>query len=167
MKHKEKQTLKIIGILIVTIVLIAGFVFLADTSDSGVRETEEPENVVVYFGQTEVVLEVADTPEKRAQGLSGRESLREGTGMLFTFDESDRHGIWMKDMQFAIDVLWLDEDFYIVYMVEHMSPESFPIVYRSRKPARYVVELPDGFISTHGIDVNTQMTPTERSTTSE
>ena len=52
-------------------------------------------------------MDLADTPEKRFQGLSGREILEEGTGMLFVFQEERQHTFWMKDMRFPLDMIWI------------------------------------------------------------
>jgi len=143
-----------IGIII--ILLISLGIFFKDSDDAILSQSD---NIQARFGEHIVELEVVDTIETRTQGLSGRESLTEGTGMLFVFDEPGTHGIWMKDMNFAIDVLWLNENFQIIYMVEGMTPESFPNVYRSRKPAKYVVEFPANFVSENNVMIHDQMTP--------
>ena len=39
----------------------------------------------VQLGSTTITADVADTPALQAQGLSGREGLEGGTGMLFIF----------------------------------------------------------------------------------
>lgn len=86
---------------------------------------------------------VAHTPELREKGLSGTKELHLTDAMLFVFDETDKHGIWMKDMNFPIDILWLDEKKKVVFMVKHAEPSSYPFTtFKPTKPARYVVELP-------------------------
>lgn len=107
---------------------------------------------VLVLGSTTIAVEVADTPEERRQGLSGRNELPWGSGLFFVFDESGSHGIWMPDMQYAIDVLWLDESMQVVHIVEDMRPESYPEVFRSPAPARYVLEVPAGYVASEGIE---------------
>jgi len=162
-KYRALKNAPLFIVALAVVVLLIGFVVVwrggGNTSPNNNTRADETEDVVAYFGETRVTLEVADTPERRGRGLSGREGLAEGTGMLFVFDETGRHVIGMKDIQFALDVLWLNETFHIIYMVENMTPESFPTMYYSRKPARYVVELPVGFVSTHNISIHDQMTP--------
>ena len=68
-------------------------------------------------------VEVSRTHEARAQGLSGRASLCSDCAMLFVFESPGQYGFWMKDMQFAIDILWLREGV-IVHKESHVSPES-------------------------------------------
>jgi hypothetical protein len=53
-------------------------------------------------------VELVNTPASITQGLSGRESL-DVDGMLFVFDESVIRTFWMKDMRFAIDIIWLND----------------------------------------------------------
>lgn len=57
-----------------------------------------------------VQVDVADNDISRTQGLSGREKLDDGTGMLFDFTNSDfkKPGFWMKDMLFNIDIIWIN-----------------------------------------------------------
>lgn len=107
--------------------------------------------VLVGVGGTEVEADVADTLARRTQGLSGRGALPEGTGMLFVFDESDKHGIWMRDMRFAIDIFWLDDTMHIVAVKENADPSSYPETFYPESPARYVLEVPAGFALAHGI----------------
>lgn len=52
-------------------------------------------------------VELADTPVKRQQGLSGRSSLPTQSGMLFIFPYPDKHAFWMKDMRFPLDFVWI------------------------------------------------------------
>ena len=68
--------------------------------------------------ETTVRAFIADSDVERKRGLSGRPNLVDGTGMLFVFKESGEHGIWMKDMRFPIDILWLDERLRVVFIKE-------------------------------------------------
>jgi uncharacterized membrane protein (UPF0127 family) len=100
-----------------------------------------------------VRVEVVSTPEAMQKGLSGRASLADGTGMFFVFEKSDYFGIWMPDMHFPIDVLWFDEGMHVVYIVENMSPDSYPKVFTPTAPTRYILEVPAGFVKAHGIQL--------------
>ena len=89
---------------------------------------------------------LARSSAERAKGLSGRTKLNQNEGMFFVFPEEERHGFWMKDMQFPIDVLWLNKNGEVVYIVENMSPQSYPKSYYPDLPATFVVELPVGSV---------------------
>ena len=110
------------------------------------------------FGDVQVSLVVADTPATRAKGLSGRTSLEPNTGMLFVFDQLEYPGIWMRDMQFPIDVLWLNADNVIVDIRESLSPDTYPQVFAPRAKAQFVIELPSGFVAQHEIKIGDVVT---------
>lgn len=105
----------------------------------------------------EVRAEVADTLARRMQGLSGRSALVPNTGMLLVFEEDDLHGIWMRDMRFPIDILWLDSTLKVVSLKERVDPASYPETFYPSEPVRYVLELPAGFMSTYGISEGDQV----------
>ena len=67
-------------------------------------------------------VEVMVKDEDRAMGLMFRPSLAPDRGMLFLFEASDFHGIWMKNCKFPIDILWLDADRKIVHVQEGAPP---------------------------------------------
>jgi uncharacterized membrane protein (UPF0127 family) len=79
--------------------------------------------------------------------LSGTKALPADQAMLFVFDHAARWGIWMKDMHYNLDILWLDDNKNVVYIAENISPDTYPTVFLPDKDARYVVELPANSIS--------------------
>lgn len=87
---------------------------------------------------------VARTVAEREQGLSGKVGLGARQAMFFVFDNDDRHGFWMKDMLFSIDIVWLDAEYKVVHIQNNATPGSYPNVFFPDKPARYVVELNSG-----------------------
>lgn len=85
-------------------------------------------------------------------GLSGRDKLDENAGLLFVHDGPGIYGIWMKDMRFPIDVIWLDEDYRVVDMAENVEPDSFPKIFEPSPPALYILEVNTGFAERNGIE---------------
>jgi uncharacterized membrane protein (UPF0127 family) len=120
------------------------------TSDSSAFKT-------IQIGGAVIRAELATTETEQLQGLSGRNLLDANAGMLFVFDNPSKWGIWMKDMNFPIDVLWINDNFKIVDIVENMSPSSYPKVYTSRLPARYVLEISAGMAKKYGITVGQEV----------
>jgi hypothetical protein len=101
---------------------------------------------------SQLTLEVASTSQSRIQGLSNRLELPADHGMLFVFETRDRHRIWMKDMQFPLDILWLDEQLRVVDMKANARPASYPeTIFRPDRAALYVLELNAGSIDRYGI----------------
>ena len=64
---------------------------------------------VILPDLTELIVEVADTEAEQMQGLSDRENLGEYEGMLFVYQSSEVRSMWMQDMLFSIDVIWLNQ----------------------------------------------------------
>lgn len=87
---------------------------------------------------------VADEPYEMVRGLGGRDALPDDTAMLFVFPADGRHGIWMKDMRFAIDIVWLDADGVVVDLDINVAPETYPTVFSPERNSRYVVEMTAG-----------------------
>ena len=98
-------------------------------------------------------VDIANTPEMREHGLSGRAGLADGEGMLFVFPEDGPHAFWMKDMRFPIDIVWLSHEWEVVDITSHVSPDTYPTAFSPQTPARYVLELPAGFIEEHAIEI--------------
>lgn len=64
----------------------------------------------IKIGDNFFIAEIADTPAKQSQGLSGRESLEINKGMLFVFEKPGSYGFWMNGMKFPIDIIWISGD---------------------------------------------------------
>lgn len=111
----------------------------------------------VRINGVDIQVEVVDTVEAQQLGLSGRTSLAEGTGMLFAFQTDDIWSMWMKDMNFSIDIVWVQSDGTIVTIAHNASPESYPSVFASDEPARFVLEVPAGFTTKNGIEEGMHM----------
>ncbi len=94
----------------------------------------------------EIPVEVADTLKKRSLGLGKRTSLKKGWGMLFVFEKRKPHRFWMKDMQFPLDIIWLDNH-RIVHIINNAKPsnsEDEPEVMTSPVPVNFVLEIAAG-----------------------
>lgn len=84
-------------------------------------ETSGHERIEVTTGRANLTLAIADTGAERELGLGLRDTLP-NDGMLFVFDKPDWYSIWMKDMRFAIDILWLRNG-NVVHVVANAQPE--------------------------------------------
>ncbi|MBI4118257.1 MAG: DUF192 domain-containing protein [Parcubacteria group bacterium] len=133
---------KYLGVLIflVLAVVFARHVFF----DANTCGATLPTFASLSLGGAFFDVEIAGTAEERACGLSRRASLPKDRAMLFMFPESGLHGIWMKDMHFPIDILWLDKDLVVVDSARDVSPDSYPTVFHPKREARYVLELSAG-----------------------
>jgi len=100
-----------------------------------------------------VNVELATTPAEQAKGLSDRKILKVGSGMLFVFDNKQIMSFWMKNMNFPLDIIWLDDN-QIIKISRNLPPEGEkPIsIYSSDVPVNYVLEVPAGFCKNNNIN---------------
>ena len=118
---------------------------------------------VVVLGNKKVYVELADTPQKRQLGLSGRKKLGKDEGMLFIFDGKDSQpSFWMEGMQFAIDIIWINDEEVSQVHLDVLPPKpetasSELSLYKPYNPIDYVLEVNAGFVEKHGIAVGTSV----------
>ena len=102
--------------------------------------------IVTTSSGKEIPVEVADTVEKRSLGLGKRSGLENGWGMLFVFEKRKQHGFWMKDMQFPLDIIWLDNH-RIVHILRNVQPGKsivHPPVITPPVAGNFVLEIDAG-----------------------
>ena len=142
--------------LVIRIFLLIVVAGLAMWFVSGVLTKQKEAKIYISnrFESRIFLANVADTEEKQNQGLSGTLKLDPDRALLMVFPHKDRWGIWMKDMNYPIDVAWLDESQGIVHVEHSMRPDSYPeSVYRPKRPSKYVVELPAGTLGRMNVRV--------------
>lgn len=116
---------------------------------------EMEKTVTLEIRAQSIATELAETVFERSRGLSGRQSIGSGEGMLFLFDTAEPHTLWMKDMEFPIDILWIKNS--IVVDIEESArpepgvPDASLARYAPDVASELVLELPAGFAKTHGI----------------
>jgi uncharacterized membrane protein (UPF0127 family) len=98
-------------------------------------------------------VKVADTEATREQGLSGTKGLDAKEGLLMIFDKPDYYAIWMKDMNYPIDVIWIDNNLRVVDITESLLPDSYPSIFEPKEPARMALEVNARFAATYHIAV--------------
>jgi uncharacterized protein len=100
-----------------------------------------------------VQADVVITTQEMRKGLQGRDSLAEGQGMIFIFEEDALHRFWMKSMKFPIDIIWMDHAKRIVTIVNSAQPclQDPCEVYKPLHNSRYVLEVSAGFAAKHQI----------------
>ena len=101
--------------------------------------------------QFSLTAELAVTDEERRRGLMFREKINWDQGMLLVFRREGTYSIWMKNMRFPIDILWLDSEKRIVHLETNVPPctkDPCPS-YSSSNPALFVLELKAGSVDKH------------------
>lgn len=127
----------IVGAVVVTIVATALMLIL----------TKFQPSITLYLGDGVFDAQIAKTQSAREKGLGGVSKLEPTQALILAFPSDDKWGIWMKDMKVPIDIIWLDKDKKVIYIVKNVQPEdSMDITYTPKSLARYVVELPAGTV---------------------
>jgi uncharacterized membrane protein (UPF0127 family) len=116
-----------------------------------------PTATVTIGGRTTVTVELARSLQEKARGLSHRTGLSDGHGMASVYGAPQDVGIWMKDMRFPLDILWVREG--RIVKIERDAPPlaagATEPVYAAR--ADLVLEFPAGYASRTGIRVGDQV----------
>ena len=111
------------------------------------------------IGEARLSLYVATNSAQTTKGLSDSAELPAGTGMLFYLPSRSRLGFWMKDMNYPIDMLWLDSRRQVVHLEPSVSPDTYPQSFSNPvdKPAEYVLELNNGDVERYGISLGDEL----------
>jgi len=123
------------------------------------REFEYAHAKVITESGISINVEVSDTPEKRSLGLGKRDKLLKGWGMLFVFQERIPHHFWMKDMQFPIDIIWID-NLRIIDLAENVPPPEngdSPEVFKPTRPSNFVLEIEAGGAKALGLKLGQKL----------
>ena len=88
-------------------------------------------------------IEIADTEYDRETGLMYRSSMEDTNAMLFIFPNEEPRGFYMKNTQFALDIIYIGEQRKIVSIGKNAKPMDETTVL-SHKPAMYVLEVNAG-----------------------
>ena len=116
-------------------------------------------NASVIIGDSVLPVELAVNSVERTKGLSDRDGLEPGTGMLFIFEGRQASSFWMRKMRFSLDFVWISED---CRVVDITSDVPFPKPgtetselpsYSSAVPAAYNLEVNAGEVNLFGISV--------------
>ena len=115
----------------------------------GMASPDRLEEARITIGDQSFIVELAQTPAQRRQGLMQRPELADDRGMLLVYTQDGDHRIWMKNMLIPLRVYWIDADFRIIYSLRLEPCRGSPCPsYGAPSASRYVLELND---STHTI----------------
>ena len=104
--------------------------------------------LTIYKAQTDSVLvrmdiEIAETEYETETGLMYRKSMHENQGMLFVFPDIRQHFFHMKNTEFGLDIIFLDENLKIASFQENAKPYDEKLL-PSQVPVKYALEINAG-----------------------
>lgn len=113
-----------------------------------------PTGSSVLINDVTINVEIADSPSEWQTGLMFRDSLEEGSGMLFVFPDSRVRSFWMKNTLIPLDIIFIDENSIIIDIQQTEPCKTDPCPsYISNGRAMFALEIRKGFTDTHGIRV--------------
>ena len=102
-----------------------------------------------------LLVEVAETERQQQRGLMGRTELDANRGMLFVYDREQQLSFYMRDTLIPLSIAYIDARGTIID-IQDMQPldeTSHP----SAAPAKYALEVNQGFFEAHGIQVGDRL----------
>jgi uncharacterized membrane protein (UPF0127 family) len=142
--------LGVLGLVIAAILGLQSGVLLGVSDPGGYEEG----TVTVYNDSTErgtVSVRISDNRSQRITGLSDTESLGSNEGMLFVHNRESTHTYVMRDMDFPIDIIFIDSNRTIT-TVHHASTPPKGETHSREYPGRglYVLEVNRGWANRTG-----------------
>ena len=100
-------------------------------------------------------VEVASTPSQRQRGLMGRTHLAADGGMLFVFEQPERHCFWMRDTPLPLSIAFIDPAGRIASLAD-MQPRTENL-HCPGTDVRYALEVRQGEFRRRGIAPRAQV----------
>lgn len=114
------------------------------------------EKSFVRVGSANLTVEISQEKNEWEKGLSGRDSLSQGTGMLFRFPREHLPVFWMKDMKFPIDIVWIKNGTILSIEQDVPPPQDTELpTFSPPQPVDTVLEVPAGFAAESGWEPGT------------
>ena len=126
--------------------IVAAVALLAACSEQESTSAQQAANLTIVSALngtvSEFVVENAVTPEELQKGLMYREKLEPGHGMAFNMKGFDHVGMWMKNTQIPLDMLFA-KDGKVIWVYKNAKPLSEETI-TSPEPADVVIEINAG-----------------------
>lgn len=127
-----------------------------DSKDNGLEKSDYVEISNPEGKTVKVNVEIADTAIEKMNGLSKREVLGDYDGMWFVNTEDTQNPFWMPDMNFPLDIIFVDSKGFIVDIIPSAQPcatiENCPNLYPKEK-YRFVLEVNAEFCKQNEIEI--------------
>jgi len=111
----------------------------------------ELDRTTVTVGDASLEVWVADTLAARDAGLEQVPRIEQGEGMLFVWDEAGVRSFAIKDVDYAVDLIFVSADGRVseIVRLEQERDESAT----SSQPARWAIEATAGWARYAGVEV--------------
>ena len=90
-----------------------------------------------------LILDVADTEQKKSHGLMNRKNIKFNSGMLFIWNDRQTRNFWMKNTYFNLDLFFLNNQGEIIEIYKNAKAFDETNI-KSQNEIKFVVELKSG-----------------------
>lgn len=97
-------------------------------------------------------IEIAETDYETQTGLMYRKSMETTQGMLFIFPDVAMHSFYMKNTEFPLDIIFIDENLKIASIQKNAQPYN-EIGLSSKVPVKYVLEVNGGLSDAWSLEI--------------
>jgi uncharacterized protein len=111
-----------------------------------------------------IKVEIAESRADKQRWLMFREErLPLNSAMILVYEKSDLYSIWLLNIEYNLDLIWINENGNIVYMIKDAEPckntfDAASCTYKNTKAAKYIIAAASGFIEEHDITEKSIMT---------
>jgi len=113
------------------------------------------DKLTISINSHPLVVEIADTPAKRAKGLMWRDNLSKHRGMLFIFEKAAPYKFWMKNTFIPLSIAFLDRNKKIIMLADMSANDLTPIGPDIK--ILYALEVNRGWFAKKGIVLGDKM----------
>lgn len=155
------------------ILLFVLFIFIASCKEKDkkvietapVSFTKEGE-LTIYKADTDSVIttfdiEIAESDYETQTGLMYRKSMAEDRAMLFIFPDVAMHSFYMKNTEFPLDLIFIDDGLKVASLKQNAQPLDESGL-SSQVPVQYVLEINAGLSERFGVMVGDSIAYTRK-----
>ena len=134
-----------LGVGLVLVLVGATLIYLPTQNDNTILRVD---------GGDTFIIEIADDPEERAQGLGGRDSLGQRDAMLFVHETPGLYAYSMRGMQFDLDFIWITDGKIIADIDKNVMAGAEPVAQAfPTSEITYVLEVNAGIADELGWEI--------------
>lgn len=151
---KQGKGLRTTVYLLIAAAVLLGIAMYSPLLKTPALEDGKPARVKVDRAKLEV--QVVGNDQSRSRGLAGTPSLDESHGMLFLFPSAQQPAIWMKGVQYPIDIIWINNGTVIevtpnVPPVAAGTPDAAMPLYQPAGVVTQVLEVAAGWAARNNV----------------
>jgi len=137
--------------------IIVSLIFISSACTSAKSKLPIKKLIITNSDGQKIVVkaEIASTFDERKNGFMFRQTIPDGTGMLFIFEEEQILDFWMKNTPHPLSIAYIDKNGKIRDILD-MTPYSLANVTSSSK-VLYALEVPQGWYQKVNINVGDKL----------